>query len=230
MGGLKALIQKRIYLFNTSYPDVSKRILLNWLQHYERCRNGSLQKIYSLFHYYDNLCTPFLGWDLEFCCFYHRDTGFHVCHELQIICHLYCKKEEIKAFSPLPAQLQEAVLVQNLPFCLPLQPSAPSMQGEAHLSCLVLATVLQSPSGFSDRRQKEVVKKDEEAKNWLQVFVVWYSFWDNKKANFLTLQTQFLSLKCYYIYLWMCFICAHFVRMAGELCRVQENSSLIKLI
>lgn len=50
MGGLKAQTQKRICLFNTSYPGVSKRILLNWLQHYERCRNGSLQKIYSLFH------------------------------------------------------------------------------------------------------------------------------------------------------------------------------------
>lgn len=89
-GRLKALIEKRIYLFNTSYPDAPKRILLNWLQHYERPRNGSLQKIYSLFHYYDNLCTPFLGWDLEFCCFCHRDTGFHMCHELQIICQIYC--------------------------------------------------------------------------------------------------------------------------------------------
>lgn len=85
-GGLKALIEKRIYLFNTSYPDAPKRILLNWLQNYKRPRNGSLQKIYSLFPYYDNPCTSFLGWHLEFCCFCHMDTGFHTCHELQIIC------------------------------------------------------------------------------------------------------------------------------------------------
>lgn len=133
-GRLKALTEKRIYLFNTSYPDAPKRILLNWLQHYERSRNGSLQKIYSLFHYYDNLCTPFLGWDLEFCCFCHRDTGFHMCHELQIICQIYCKKKKKKrrkASPPLPAQLQEGVLVQNVPFCLPLQPPVPPCRERA---------------------------------------------------------------------------------------------------
>lgn len=81
---------------------------------------------------------------------------------------------------------------------------------------------------FFRQKAKRSSKKDKEAKNWLQVCVVWYSFWDNKKANFLALQTQFLSLKCYYIYLWVCFICAHFVRMAAELCRLQKNSLLIK--
>lgn len=98
MRGLKALIPERIYFFNTSYPDISKRILLNWLQHYERCRNGSLQKICSLFPYCDNLCTPFLGWDLEFCCFCHRDIGFYMCHELDIVCQIYCKKKREKHF------------------------------------------------------------------------------------------------------------------------------------
>lgn len=69
------------------------------------------------------------------------------------------------------------------------------------------------------KKQRKTKKQRTDCKS------VWSDIaWDNKKANFLTLQTQFLSLKCYYIYLWMCFICAHFVRMAAELCRVQENS------
>lgn len=143
MGGLKALIQKMTHLFNTSYPDVSKRILLNWLQHNERSGNGSLQKIYSLFNYYDNLYTSFLGWDLKFCCFCDRDTGFHMCHKLQIICQIYCKKRERKSCPPTqPAQRKLCwYKIAILP-----SPSAlsPSMQGEAHLLCLGLPTALLS--------------------------------------------------------------------------------------
>lgn len=149
-GGLKALIQKIIYLFDTSYPDVSKRILLNWLPHNERSGNGSLQKFYSLFNYYDNLYTPFLGWDLKFCCFCDRDTGFLMCHKLQIICQIYCKRRERKACPPTqPAQRKLCwykIAILPSPSVL-----SPSTQGGAHLSCLVLPTVLLS--------QRELCKK-----------------------------------------------------------------------
>lgn len=29
-------------------------------------------------------------WDLDFCWFCHKDTGFHMCHKLQMICWIYC--------------------------------------------------------------------------------------------------------------------------------------------
>lgn len=61
-----------------------------------------------------------------------------MCNELQIICQIYCKKTERKAFLPLPAQLQEAVLVQNVPFCLPLQPSVPPCRERLTFSALSL--------------------------------------------------------------------------------------------
>lgn len=44
------------------------------------------------------------------------------------------------------------MLIQNWPFCLPLQLSVPSMQGEAHLLHLVLATVLLSQKEHSARK------------------------------------------------------------------------------
>lgn len=41
------------------------------------------------------------------------------------------KRKERKASPPLPAQLQEGVLVQNVPFCRPLQPPVPPCRERA---------------------------------------------------------------------------------------------------
>lgn len=141
------------------------------------------------------------------------------------------RKKRNRSISPSACTATGSCVGTKFAILPSLQPSVPSMQGEAHLLCLVLATVLQSPSGFSDRRQKKRSKKKTK-KQRTDCKSLWFDIASEiiKKPIFLTLQTQFLSLKCYYVYLWMCFICAHFVRMAAELCRMQENSSLIKLI
>lgn len=129
-GRLKALIEKRIYLFNTSYPDAPKRILLNWLQHYERPRNGSLQKIY----YFITMTTfahPSLA---EIWNFVASVTGIQVftcATNFKLYVKSTVKKKKRKASPPLPAQLQEGVLVQNVPFCLPLQPPVPPCRERA---------------------------------------------------------------------------------------------------
>lgn len=84
-------------------------------------------------------------------------------------------------------------------------------------------------SGFSGRRQKRTSKKDEAAKNWLQVHVLWLQFLRSQKTPFLNITTPTLVSEVLLHLPVDVFICTCFMK-AAELCRVQENSSQIKCI
>lgn len=64
---------------------------------------------------------PFLSWALGFCWFCHRDTGFHMCHKLQMISQIYCKKQKHnKNHLICLHSYRKACCTWLMPFWLPL--------------------------------------------------------------------------------------------------------------
>lgn len=70
------------------------------------------------------------------------------------------KRKERKASPPLPAQLQEGVLVQNVPFCRPLQPPVPPCRERALRLTFCAFSLLQCCSHRRNSARKAISCKN----------------------------------------------------------------------